>query len=68
MLGCNGRGVALATIYGRELARHASAALASDFVLPKSAPKRIWLHALVPALIKYAALRDAVEVRRLERR
>lgn len=71
LLGCNGRGVALATIHGRELARHANGASASDFVLPKSAPKRIWFHALVraavPALIKYAAMRDAIEVRRLER-
>jgi glycine/D-amino acid oxidase-like deaminating enzyme len=71
MLGCNGRGVALGTIYGRELARHAAGAPASDFVLPKSPPRRIFLHglvrALVPALIKYSALRDAIEIRRLER-
>jgi glycine/D-amino acid oxidase-like deaminating enzyme len=71
MLGCNGRGVALATIYGRELARHANGAPTGDFVLPKSPPRRIWLHgvvqALVPTLVRYYALRDAVEVRRLER-
>jgi glycine/D-amino acid oxidase-like deaminating enzyme len=71
MLGCNGRGVALATIYGRELARHANGAPTSDFVLPKSPAKRIWLYPvarpLVSALIKYYALRDAIEVRHLER-
>lgn len=71
MLGCNGRGVALATIYGRELARHANGAPTADFVLPKSPPKRIFLYPvakpLVTALIKYYALRDAIEVRKLER-
>jgi glycine/D-amino acid oxidase-like deaminating enzyme len=71
MLGCNGRGVALATIYGRELARHAAGTPARDFVLPPSRPKRIWLHAaarpLVSALIRYYALRDDLETRRLER-
>lgn len=71
MLGCNGRGVALATIYGRELARYANGAPTIDFVLPKSPPRRIWLYplvrSLVPALVKYYALRDAIEVRRLER-
>ena len=71
MLGCNGRGVALATIYGRELARHANGAPTSDFVLPKSPANRVWLYPvarpLVTALIKYYALRDAIEVRRLER-
>jgi len=40
-------------------------------VLPPSAPKRLWLHPvarpLVSGLIKYYALRDAIEDRRLER-
>ncbi len=71
MLGCNGRGVALATIWGRELARYAAGTPARDFVLPPSQPTRIWLHPvarpLVSALIGYYALRDAIEVRRLER-
>ena len=71
MLGCNGRGVVLATIWGRELARHAAGVPASEFVLPPSPPRRIWLHSmarpLVSALIKYYALRDALELRRLER-
>ncbi|MBV8191180.1 MAG: FAD-binding oxidoreductase [Alphaproteobacteria bacterium] len=71
MLGCNGRGVALATLWGRELARHAAGAPARDFVLPPSQPRRLWLHPvarpLVSALIQYYALRDAIEIRRLER-
>ena len=71
MLGCNGRGVALATIWGRELARHAAGVPARDFVLPPSSPKRLWVHPVarpvVSALIRYYALRDAMEVRRLER-
>ena len=32
----NGRGVALATLWGRELARHAAGTPASEFVLPPS--------------------------------
>jgi glycine/D-amino acid oxidase-like deaminating enzyme len=71
MLGCNGRGVVLATLWGRELARHAAGVAASEFVLPPSAPKRLWLHPvarpLVTGLIKYYALRDAIEDRRLEK-
>ena len=71
MLGCNGRGVALATIYGREFARHAHGAPASDFVLPPTPTKRIFAHSMmqpfVSGLIQYYALRDAVEIRRLER-
>lgn len=71
MLGCNGRGVALATIYGRELARYAHGAPAADLVLPLSPPHRIFAHRLVgpfvTGLIRYYALRDAAETRRLER-
>jgi hypothetical protein len=41
-------------------------------VLPPSAPQRLWLHPvarpLVSGLIRYYALRDAIEDRRLERR
>jgi len=71
MLGCNGRGVALATIYGREFARYALGAPARDFVLPPSAPKRIWLkpfaQPLVSALIRYYAIRDGIETRKLDK-
>jgi glycine/D-amino acid oxidase-like deaminating enzyme len=71
MLGCNGRGVALATIYGRELARYAHGVPASDFVLPPTPPRRIFAHSVVEpfvsGLIQYYAFRDAVEIRRLER-
>jgi hypothetical protein len=61
----------LATLWGRELARHAAGVAASEFVLPPSAPKRLWLHPvarpLVTGLIRYYALRDAIEDRRLEK-
>jgi glycine/D-amino acid oxidase-like deaminating enzyme len=71
MLGCNGRGVALATIYGRELARYAHGAPASDFVLPPTPPRHIFAHSVVEpyvsGLIQNYAFRDAVEIRRLER-
>jgi len=71
MLGCNGRGIVLATLWGRELARHAAGVAAREFVLPPSVPKRLWLHPvarpLVTGLIKYYALRDAIEDRRLEK-
>ena len=71
MAGCNGRGVALATIYGREFARYAHGTPARDFVLPPTPPRRIFAHGLVrpfvSALIQYYAVRDAIETRRLER-
>jgi len=71
MLGCNGRGVVLATLLGRELARYAAGVAAREFVLPPSAPRRLWLHSiarpLVSGLIRYYALRDAIEDRRLQR-
>ncbi|WP_395709615.1 NAD(P)/FAD-dependent oxidoreductase [Reyranella sp.] len=71
MAGCNGRGVALATIYGREFARYAHGTPAREFVLPPTPPRRIFAHGLVrpfvSALIQYYAARDAIEVRRLER-
>ena len=71
MLGCNGRGVVLATLWGRELARHAAGVAAREFVLPPSAPRRLWLHSvarpLVSGLIRYYALRDAIEDWRLQR-
>jgi hypothetical protein len=63
--------VALATLWGRELARHAAGVPAREFVLPPDAPKRRWLHPvarpLVSALIQYYAVRDTIEIRRLER-
>ena len=59
MLGCNGRGVVLATLWGRELARYAAGVAAREFVLPPSAPRRLWLHSvarpLVSGLIRYCA-------------
>ena len=69
MIGCNGRGVALATIYGRELARYAHGTSARDLVLPSTPPKRIMLYPvarrLVPTLIRYCALRDSIEMDRV---
>ena len=72
MLGCNGRGIVLGTLWGRELARHAAGAPAGELVLPPSPPRRLWFHPvarpLVSTLIRWYALRDALETRRLERR
>ncbi|MEO8135164.1 MAG: FAD-dependent oxidoreductase [Betaproteobacteria bacterium] len=67
-LGCNGRGVALATIFGRELARYMRGTPADDLVIPFAPLKPIAVHAIHPPLVKslmtYYRLRDAIDVRR----
>jgi glycine/D-amino acid oxidase-like deaminating enzyme len=67
-LGCNGRGVAIATILGRELARYMTGTPAAELVMPFSPVKRIAVHAihppLVKALIAYYKVLDALEIRR----
>jgi len=68
-LGCNGRGVALATLYGRDLARHAGGTPADELTLPMSTPQRYPMHAVwglaAEAIVKWYRLRDAIEMRRL---
>jgi glycine/D-amino acid oxidase-like deaminating enzyme len=69
-LGCNGRGVALATIYGRDLARHATGTPASELTLPMTPLDPIGLHALsgiaAAAIAQWWRIRDAVELHRLK--
>jgi glycine/D-amino acid oxidase-like deaminating enzyme len=69
-LGCNGRGVALATIYGRDLARHATGTPADELTLPMTPLDPIGLHAFsgmgAAAIAQWWRLRDAAEMRRLK--
>lgn len=70
-LGCNGRGVAIATLLGRELARHALGTAATDLVLPFTPVRPLKTHIvhkpLVNALVRWYAIRDAIETARLQR-
>ncbi len=69
VLGCNGRGVALATIYGRDLARHVGGVLADKLTLPMAPLQPIGMHAFsgfgAAAITKWYRLRDALEMRAL---
>jgi len=55
-LGCNGRGVALATAMGKQLARRLIDGEAAELDLPVTAMKPIRFHALWPAAVKSAVL------------
>ena len=55
-LGCNGRGVALATAMGRQLARRLIEGEAAAINLPVTAVKPIRFHALWPLAVKSAVL------------
>ena len=61
-LGCNGRGVALATAMGRALARRLAGGAAADLPLPVTPLKPIPLHAFWPvgvtAAVWYGRMRD----------
>ena len=67
-LGCNGRGLAIATTLGRDLAAWFCGAGADELAIPPSAPRSIRLHRmrepLVRSLVAYYRLRDALETRR----
>ncbi len=71
-LGCNGRGVAIATLLGRELARCALGTAATDLILPFTPLRPLRTYAvhrpLVNALVRWHAIRDAIETARLQRR
>ncbi len=71
MIGCNGRGVALASTYGRELSRFAHGATADELLLPMTAPRPVPLRWLsqpgIKAIAAYWTFRDALEIRRLEK-
>jgi glycine/D-amino acid oxidase-like deaminating enzyme len=61
-LGCNGRGVALATAMGRQLARRLRGGEATQIDMPVTALKPIRLHAFWPVAVKsvvlYGRIRD----------
>jgi glycine/D-amino acid oxidase-like deaminating enzyme len=69
-LGCNGRGVALATIYGRDLARHATGTPASELTLPMTPLDPVGMHAFsglgAAAIAQWWRVRDAAELRKLK--
>jgi glycine/D-amino acid oxidase-like deaminating enzyme len=70
-LGYNGRGIALATTLGRELARHVLGAPETDLALPMTTPRPIAIRALsrplVSSLIAGYRILDARDERRLAR-
>ena len=61
-LGCNGRGVALATAMGRQLAKRLMAGEAAEIDMPITSLKPIQFHALWPVAVKsvvlYGRIRD----------
>src|SRR6266404_2151413 len=61
-LGCNGRGVALATAMGKQLARRLIEGETAEIAMPMTAPKPIRFHALWPVAVKsvvlYGRIRD----------
>ncbi|MCC7426304.1 MAG: FAD-binding oxidoreductase [Alphaproteobacteria bacterium] len=69
VLGCNGRGVTQATIYGRDLALHATGVPASELTLPMSQPKRYPMHPFsgfgAAMIVKWYRMKDAAEMRKL---
>lgn len=65
-LGCNGRGVALATAMGAQLARRLTEGDAAEFDMPITTIKPIRFHALWPVAVKsvvlYGRIRDRLGV------
>ena len=61
-LGCNGRGVALATAMGKQLARRLIEGETAEIDLPMTSPRPIRFHALWPVAVKsvvlYGRIRD----------
>jgi len=55
-LGCNGRGVALATAMGKQLARRLIEGGTAEIDMPVTAPKPIRFHALWPVAVKSVVL------------
>ncbi|NPC58333.1 NAD(P)/FAD-dependent oxidoreductase [Caenimonas soli] len=68
-LGCNGRGVAMATFIGRDIADFALGKPRNELVVPLTALKRIplhFMHALpVRALVSWRQWKDRLEMQRL---
>lgn len=65
---CNGRGIAMSTAMGRELARWASGAALSESAIPAARPKAIPYHGLARlapnALLPASIVRGALDIRR----
>lgn len=72
VLGCNGRGVAIATFLGREIANYAMGKPEKELVLPFTPLKKVPLHRfhqpLVRMLVRHHAIRDQMELRTLRRK
>ncbi|MES2784356.1 MAG: FAD-dependent oxidoreductase [Pseudomonadota bacterium] len=70
-LGCNGRGVAMATFIGRDLAEHAMGKPASELIVPFTPLRQLPLHAIhdLPAgvLVTLRKWKDSLEMNRLRR-
>ena len=66
-IGCNGRGVALGTALGRELARAATGVSEAELALPVTEPKPFPAHAIVrrvaPAYLAWLKRKDLTEPR-----
>lgn len=64
-LGCNGRGLAIGTMLGREIAQYLNGKPERSLLLPISPIKPIRLfslhHRLVPTLVNYYRVRDAID-------
>lgn len=71
VLGCNGRGVAIATFLGCEIAHYAMGKPEKDLVLPFTPLKKVPLHRfhqpLVKMLVRHHAIRDELKLRTLRR-
>jgi glycine/D-amino acid oxidase-like deaminating enzyme len=67
-LGCNGRGVILATLYGRDLARHAAGVPADELTLPITPLRKVPFHSLsglaVTIVRRWYRVRDEHDLRR----
>lgn len=65
-LGCNGRGVALATAMGQQLARRLIGGETAEIDMPITAPKPIRFHALWPVAVRsvvaYGRIRDRLGI------
>jgi glycine/D-amino acid oxidase-like deaminating enzyme len=65
-LGCNGRGVALATAMGKQLARRLIEGETAEIDLPMTSPRPIRFHALWPVAVKsvvlYGRIRDRLGI------
>ncbi|WP_162820696.1 NAD(P)/FAD-dependent oxidoreductase [Microvirga calopogonii] len=71
-LGYSGRGIALGTVLGRELARRAMGASPDSLVLPFTAPRTLGFPTLnevaVKTVIGYKRLLDAIDLQRMKHR